>query len=612
MDGYLGNFFEHTGQIVSLGTVAVVWLGLSALGALIAGRDRFLEATPLYGWAVVSLAFTAFGVFTPLPFTPLAGLLGVLALFSCAVLIPRGDRILPPGTLKIAALALPLFVLVSAMAGSQWDEFSDWLISPRQLLALDAFPDDSSKHSGGSLYGYPYGWQFMTYLSSRLAGRLVENAGALVNVMLLLTFGLVVVRLILVGLDRDGEGTRPGWGLLALGGLAATLLNPTFAQKIVLTAYADTATAVCVGFGGVLGWFMLGALAREDIQAARRLAWQVGLVMLVLVNLKQATVVLFILVVGAVVLAGLRDPAIRLSDLAKTVPAMVLPGIVIYAIWRFHLATAVTGGELSLRPLDEWYIGLIPQILWAMLVVLAKKGAYLALMIAAVGFAVRGLIRFRTPLDRLAIIVGAVFIGYNAFLLFAYVATFGKFDALRVASFWRYNMHLGPLGVAFAAYGLGRLWRLKAPSGFNIRKLAPLPVALMLAAPFVFTDKLRFDRHPPVPYFRAVAAEMAGMVRPGDRLFVLDPKGTGESAMIARYELGTLGVYRGYSGLYHPKSVDRFRAIFQDRGYTHILLHSATPEVFRALGRKLPGGASHLLRSDGKGGWKVQHTWKRP
>ena len=33
--------------------------------------------------------------------------------------------------------------------------------------------------------------------------------------------------------------------------------------------------------------------------------------MLVLVNLKQATVVLFVLVVGAVLLAGLRDPAIR-------------------------------------------------------------------------------------------------------------------------------------------------------------------------------------------------------------------------------------------------------------------------------------------------------------
>ncbi|WP_303855940.1 hypothetical protein, partial [Salinicola salarius] len=56
----------------------------------------------------------------------------------------------------------------------------------------------------------------------------------------LLTFGLVAVRLIREGLGREDEATKPGWGLLALGALSATLLNPTFAQKIVLTSYADT------------------------------------------------------------------------------------------------------------------------------------------------------------------------------------------------------------------------------------------------------------------------------------------------------------------------------------------------------------------------------------
>ena len=125
----------------------------------------------------------------------------------------------------------------------------------------------------------------------------------------------------------------------------------------------------------------------------------------------------------------------------------------------YHVTTALTGAELAVRPFDQWYIDLIGQILWKMLVVFSKKGAYLALMVVAVGFAVRAMIRFRTPFDRLAVIVGTVFIGYNAFLLFAYVSTFGQADSLRVASLWRYNMHLGPLGVAFAAYGLGLLWK---------------------------------------------------------------------------------------------------------------------------------------------------------
>jgi len=612
MDGYLGNFFEHTGQIVSLGSAVAVWLALTALGAVVVGRHRIREATVLYGWAVVSFAFTTLGVFTPVPFTYVAVGFAGLAVVAGVVIVRRGEALLPEGSLRIALLAAPLLVLVSAMVASQWDEFSDWLISPRLLLTLDTFPDDSNKHLSGSLAAYPYGWHYVTYLVSRLAGRLVENAGALVNVFLLLTFGLVAVRLIREGLSREDEATKPGWGLLALGALLATLLNPTFHQKIVLTSYADTSTAVCIGVGGVLGWRMLDALARGKLGEANRLALQIGLVMLVLVNLKQATVVLFVLVVGAVLLAGLRDPAIRIRDLAKTVPALILPAIVIYGVWRYHLTTALSGAEFTVRPFDQWYIDLIPQILWKMLVVFSKKGAYLALMVVAVGFAVRAMIRIRTPLDRLAIIVGAVFIGYNAFLLFAYVSTFGRAEALNVMSVWRYNMHLGALGVAFAAYGLGMLWKDRVPERFKEKRLAWLPVALILIAPLVFAHKLRFDRHPPVPHFRAVGASVAEIIKPDDKLFVLDPKGSGESAVITRYEMATTAALKGYIGAFHQHSLATFRTIFHERGFSHILVHSWTPEVIQVLGMKLKDRASTLLKSDGKGGWTVQGTWNRP
>ncbi len=612
MDDYLGNFFEHSGQIVSFGTAAAVWLGLTALGAVVGGRHRVREATVLYGWAVVSFAFTTLGVFTPVPFTYVAAGLAGLAVVAGVVTVRRGEALLPEGSLRIALLAAPLLVLVSAMAASQWDEFSHWLISPRLVLTLDTLPDDSNKHLGGSLAAYPYGWHVITYLVSRLAGRLVENAGALVNVFLLLTFGLVAVRLIREGLGRGDEATKPGWGLLALGALLATLLNTTFVQKIVLTSYADTPTAVCVGFGAVLGWRMLDALARGKPDAANRLALQIGLVMLVLVNLKQATVVLFALVVGAVLLAGLRDPAIRVRDLAKTVPALILPAIVIYGVWRYYVTTALSGAELAVRPFDQWHIDLIGQILWKMLVVFSKKGAYLALMVVAVGFAVRAMIRFRTPFDRLAVIVGAVFIGYNAFLLFAYVSTFGQNDALRVASLWRYNMHLGPLGVAFAAYGLGMLWKNRVPGRFKEKRLAWLPVVLILIAPLVFAHKLRFDKHPPVPHFRAVGADVAKIIKPDDKLFIVDPQGSGESAMITRYELVATAAFKGYMGAFHPRTLATFRTIFHERDFSHVLVHSWTSEVLQVLGMELKDHASTLLKSDGKGGWTVQGTWNKP
>lgn len=613
MNDYLGNFFEHSGQIVSFGTAAAVWLAFSALGAVVAGGQRFQEATPLYGWAVVSFGFTTLGVFTPVPFTYVAAGFAGFAVVAGVVTVRRGDSILPPGSLKIAVLALPLILLVSAMVGSQWDEFSNWLTTPRLVLDLDTFPDNSNKHLGGNLAAYPFGWHYVTYLASRLAGRLVENAASLVNVFLLLTFGLVAVRLIREGLGREDEATKPGWGLLALGALSATLLNPTFAQKVVLTSYADTSTAVCVGFGGVLGWLMLDALARGKPGEANRLALQIGLVMLVLVNIKQATVVLFVLVVGAVLLAGLRDPAIRVRDLARTVPAMIVPAIVIYGVWRYYVTTALSGAELAVRPFDQWNIDLIPRILWKMLVVFSKKGAYLALMVVAVGFAVRAMIRFRTPFDRLAVIVGAVFIGYNAFLLFIYISTFGQADGLRVASLWRYNMHLGPLGVAFAAYGLGLLWNDRVPGRFKEKRLAWLPVALILIAPLVFTHKLRFDRHPPVPHFRAVGADMAKIIKPGDKLFVVDPQGSGASGIVTRYELAAMmAAFNGYLGAFHPHSLATFRRIFHENDYSHILVHSWTPETLQVLGMAFKDHASTLLKSDGKGGWTVQRTWNKP
>ena len=291
---------------------------------------------------------------------------------------------------------------------------------------------------------------------------------------------------------------------------------------------------------------------------------------------------------------------------------MIIPGIVIYVVWRYYVMTELTQSELSVRPFDQWQVGLIPQIVWQMLVVLSKKGAYLALMTVAVVFAVRGMIRFQGPFDRLAIIVGAVFLGYNAFLLFAYVATFGERDALRAASLWRYNMHLGLLGVAFAAYGLGLLWKARAPLWLRTARIQWLPVVLMLIAPLVFANKLRFDKQPPVPFFRAVGAELTGLLKPGDRLLVLDPKGSGQSAVITRFELGGHDIYRGYAGVHHPKTYDFYQSLLRKKDANHILVHSSAPDMIRILGMELPASNSYLLQSDGRGGWKVNHTWKRP
>lgn len=612
MSNYLENFLQHSGQIDSFLAAAAVWLGFAAIGCLFLGRDKIVEAAPFYGWAVVNFALTAIGVFKLAPFPILGGLAGLAAIAAVAVAWRRKQPILPAGTLRMVLLAAPLLLLVSAMVGSQWDEFSDWLMTPRQLLATGEFPNSGNVQQSGVLAAYPFGWHYVTYLTSLLAGRFVENAGALVNVFILLTFGLLAVRMMRAGLGREDDATPAGWGLVALGGLLATLLNTTFAQKVALTSYADVATAAAAGMGGVVGWYMLGAFSEGRRKNAMHHAMQLGLLMMLLVNLKQSTVVLAAIVVGAVMLAGLRDPKIKFRDLLATLPRIIVPPIIIFLLWRYYITTELPTGEMSVRPISQWLIDDIPQILWKMLVVLSKKGAYLSMMVLAVGFAIRAMIRSRTPFDRLAIIVGSAFIVHNAFLLFVYVSTFGKFDALRVASLWRYNMQLGLLGVVFTAYGLAIVWRTYGAGRFNIRSSAWLPVVLMLAAPFVFANKLRFDRHQPIPYYRAVAAEMNDLLTAGDRLMVADPLGSGESGEIARYEMGGKGIYRNYFGFYQRMTLERWRGLFSGGKYTHILVHSTSPGLEQATGVKLQKNRSYLLKSDGAGGWLIIREWKYP
>ncbi len=611
MTGYISNFIEHSGQFSALASVLTLWLGLTALGAFIGGPKRLIEATPLYGWAILSIVFMLGGVFTSISFSAMSVGLAVAAIPAGIFAYRRDGALFAPGTNRIIILAIPLLVLVSAMVGSQWDEFSHWLITPRLLLEMDTFPTNADIERGSNLLAYPYGWTFINYAASRIAGRLVENAGALSNVLLLMAFAMLVVRLIGEGLGPEHEKKIPSWTLCAIGGLLAIPFNPTFAQKVALTAYADTSTAVALAFAGYLGWKMLDALSRQETKEAVRISLSMGLVLLVLVNMKQAALVLFVLVVCSVLLVGLRDSKINFRDLLRTLPGMILPPLIIFFLWRYYVSLELTGKEFVIRSFSDWYIDELPQILVRMLLVLSKKGLYLALLIIISGFAVRGLIRMKTPLDRLAVIAGGVMLGYNAFLLFSYVAAFGKFEALRAASMWRYNMHLGLIGITFAAYGGSLLWKSAGESNWTRRIPAALPIILMVAAPFIFANKLRFDKVLPVPHYRQVSRDLSEILSPDDRLINMDLEGSGESGIITRFNLGRKR-YLGTTSAFHDQAVPDLLKTFNNVKFTHLLLHSITPALREALAMDLKEDGSYLLKKDGNGSWIVLKHWPYP
>ena len=612
MSTYMQYFFDHSGQFLSVVAVAVLWLGLAALGGAISGVGRMRALDPLVGWAWVGFVFTAAGVFLAIPFTYLAVVTAVIAAGAGFWVWRRDGGVVPGVFLRMLVLTIPLLILVSAMRASQWDEFSDWMIIPRYMLETDAFPSKDNSYPNAVYTGYPYSWHFVTYLASRIAGGLLENAGALVNVFLLLMFGLVVIQLISRGAERPELMERSGWFAASLGAAAMLLTNPTFSQKIVLTSYAETASAVATGAGVVLGWLICEALVDNERRTARRYAWQMGAVLALLINLKQATMVLVVLIVLAILFMAIRDRRIPVVMFVKLLPQIVLPAVILYLVWRYHVLNELVAREIVIRPFDDWYIDLIPHILMKMGVALAKKGYYLSLLIIAVGFGLRGFFRAAGPVDRFAAICAMVILGYNTFLLFAYVTTFGKFDALRVASFWRYNMHLGPMLIAFSAYGAAIVWRRHLAARWNWQRAQWLPIVLLLAAPFVFAKKIRFDTAPMTVHFRAVGAALPALLTPADQYFVSDPTGSGESAVILRYELDRGAKFGGVVSAFDPHRLKTLERVLPNPKLNAMIVFSMDKGFAERIGRNFPPGSTYLVRRVGLGPWEDVMSWPQP
>lgn len=617
MDRYLSLVFVGPGQFAPVAIALVLIVGLASLGALVTGTRRMTEANFLFGWSLASTAFTVFGVIFATPFGILTIGLFVLAPFALFVAWRRGQALVVPGGWRILLLALPLLAIAGAMHPSQWDEFSHWLPAPKFLLATDGFPGLRNPLSGPNiLAAYPYGWPLLNYLGGRVAGRFMENLGGVLNIFLLLGLALLAVRSALRAAgysEGDGEGRRLSWGLAALVVLFATIFNPTFIQKIVLTAYSDVATAVVMACGTLAGFRLLQRLGEARQAAAWQEAWQFSLLMMLFVNLRQANLVMFVILFLGLCLIVLRDPAIDWRRFAKLTPLLVGPALIVYGVWRYHVTAELltfAGAEATFRPLALWNLAEIPQILFKMLVVAGKKIGFFGVMLVACVFAVRGLIRLRSDFDRIAILCAAGFIGYNAFLLLTYVGHFSRTDALRVVSYWRYNTHVGLLAVIFLAFGAVLLWRRHMPPGRLPRWVPKVPVILVLVLPIAFAPKLRFDLEPPKPHYFAVAESLKTLLAAQSKLFVMDPKGTGESAVISRYALDKHG--QPWMSAFHnptPLNIKNYLERIDAGGY--LLVHSVVVGVGEALGHDLRDDRSYLLRREAKS-WRLVRSWEKP
>lgn len=612
MENFIALFYVGPYQAVPVIVGLVLWIGLAGLGYLVTGRDRITEANVFFGWAAVSSVFTIVGVVLPGTFLILSILAALLAVAGIALAWKKGDVLFVRGSWRVGVLALPLLFIAGAMEPSQWDEFSHWLPAPQYLLAFDGFPTGARPNNGPEMLpAYPYGWPFLHYLSARIAGGFINNIGGILNLLMLLTFAQFVLRtaFAIVGHSRADKTT---WSFAAAAALIATAFNPTFVQKIVLTAYSDVSSAVMTGVALLVGYHVLERLAVRDHKSVAGGAWQLALALMLLINIRQPNLIVVLAILLALGLVAWRDPDISLFKFATVAVFALLATLAIYGAWRWYVAiefSSTAGAEATLMPFALWNIEAIPKILVAMLGVAFKKVAFFGPMAFAVVFAVRGLVWCRTGFDRIAILTGTVFVIYTSFLTFIYVAHFALPNALSVVSYWRYNIDVGMIAVIFGVVGALMLLRRHRLLDSFPRWLSGLAIATVLVLPAAFVEKVRFDLEPPKPFFTKVAKDMATLGLTGQH-YVLDPTGTGESAVITRNYLGQSG--KPWLAAFNntsPEAIANFVAQVAPGNF--LLVHSIMPGAAEALNRQLDGRRSYLFRREADG-WILVRDWEKP
>ena len=129
------------------------------------------------------------------------------------------------------------------------------------------------------------------YLASRATGIFMDGAGRIYNIVFLALFGLLALKVALTATGHKAT-SHLNWRLAGLAAGFIILINPTFIQKIILTAYADTGTAVSLGIAAYLLWMLLDAEAVDDQAKASKMAWQAAFVASALINIKQVNLIL--------------------------------------------------------------------------------------------------------------------------------------------------------------------------------------------------------------------------------------------------------------------------------------------------------------------------------
>jgi hypothetical protein len=495
---------------------------MAAASALGRGRLRWPGADMLVGFGLLTCALTILAITTRIP---LSWLMAGLAALSVIALLIRQQ--LPGGSSTWIALALvsPILVGAASQEPAMWDDFWNWLPSAVYEYKQNSLVWPDLAPSLSIFPGYPQGMPLVIAAASFLAGRFVESAGPITNVLLLAGSSALFAEALAATLVRHGrlQAMEMPPVLFASAVSITILLNPGLDGSVVLSSYGECATMVAVGALGLLGVEILSRLSARDPADVEALAWRFGFVGAMLVNLKQANPILLALITGGLILVVLRDPAVRTRRALLQFPRMLGPGIVLITLWRWYVTQNLSKSEQAFQPFETWNFAALRSIFASIGGYIAEAPLFHSLMwlVTAAGFAFFfQLPRKASEARWLAVLCATVWLGYNAFLLIIYLGVMSVSDAYGAADYWRYTPHVALLGLYAPVMALAvARW----PAWMNLRSAVPT-LAVVLVALCILPVRSDLN-HPPgrawQHFVRNAVADMRHLIPPGSKVVIV-------------------------------------------------------------------------------------------
>jgi hypothetical protein len=599
-----GIVTAYVPQLPDIIAVLVTWAVGAAIflvGAGLTGNRVAPELQIGAGWGALCLLLTGWGVFVPLSLRYPAI---AFCLFALVILcLPRRP---PAGAWRalgrMLVISLPLWVVMAPIRPSQPDTFLNLLPNAFYLVDYGRLPAVLLPPSFSYLAGAPYNTQFLSFLGSLLQPDYPAWGMSLSNIMLQLAAALAIARAL--GPKPNSPTVPPSWGLIALGLLLATLLNPGFVPRVHFAGYGEPALAVMVVLAASLFVTALGSLAGGGRPTQ---LLPLALILAAMVNIKQTGIALVAALLGSALIGARAERGVQYAAAIRFAGLAVLPAILLYGIWRFYVVGAGVN-ELKPLPVSQWNWGHLSATAASAADVIASKPLYFGCAAIAV-LIIPALLRRQgwTGTTRLLTFNAALSVLYNIFIFATYIAVFPTEMSSEAHSFFRYNTHLSlvlVLSLALVARDLGEAAWLKRE---QFRPASAVVLVVAVLAPIAFAKRLRFDLDMPQPLVWEMAKRLSDYVSDGDRLALLLPGDNGSVATMLSGVLADTSPRRRMLDLLHRNTADPATLDETGRlGYSLVLI-SCVPRYWKDL----PTGEAVLLRLD-RGRWRVLAEWPYP